>query len=110
MSITASLPLFSARIPVLTNPVSAGFIMPTCPSLNHCLETFGFIFASQNVLRASRVSSIGENEEVLLLLLYTQAGPDGEITAEEQVQMLLDAKLHCLHTISTHELAGKKTI
>lgn len=47
---------------------------------------------------------------MLLLSLYTQAGPDGEITAEEQVQMLLDAKLHCLHTISTHELAGKNIV
>ncbi|KAG7331448.1 hypothetical protein KOW79_005417 [Hemibagrus wyckioides] len=33
------------------------------------------------------------------------SGPDGEITAEEQVQMLLDAKLQCLHTVSTHDLA-----
>lgn len=40
--------------------------------------------------------------------MFTQSGPDGEITAEEQVQMLLDAKLQCLHTVSTHDLAGRK--
>ncbi|XP_027001162.1 parathyroid hormone 2 receptor a [Tachysurus fulvidraco] len=38
-------------------------------------------------------------------LAHAQSGPDGEITAEEQVQMLLDAKLQCLHTVSTHDLA-----
>ncbi|KAI4887322.1 hypothetical protein NFI96_015764, partial [Prochilodus magdalenae] len=36
---------------------------------------------------------------------FTQAGSDGEITAEEQVQMLLEARLQCLQTISSHDLA-----
>lgn len=49
----------------------------------------------------------GENEK-LLFLLFTQTGTDGEITAEEQVQMLLDAKLQCLHAVSIHDLGGKK--
>lgn len=42
------------------------------------------------------------------MFLFTQAGPDGEITAEEQVQMLLNAKVQCLHIVSTDDLAGKK--
>lgn len=51
---------------------------------------------------------MGENEELCKMFLFTQAGPDGEITAEEQVQMLLNAKVQCLHIVSTDDLAGKK--
>ncbi|ROL43822.1 Parathyroid hormone 2 receptor [Anabarilius grahami] len=36
---------------------------------------------------------------------FEQAGEDGEITAEEQVQMLLDAKLQCLQKVSTDDIA-----
>ncbi|KTG34299.1 hypothetical protein cypCar_00022500 [Cyprinus carpio] len=38
-------------------------------------------------------------------LVDAQAGEDGEITAEEQVQMLLDAKLQCLQKVSTDDPA-----
>ncbi|KAK1797755.1 hypothetical protein P4O66_008109, partial [Electrophorus voltai] len=31
---------------------------------------------------------------------------DGEITAEEQVHMLLDAKMQCLHTVSANDIAA----
>uniref|UniRef100_A0A671P3P3 Parathyroid hormone 2 receptor a n=1 Tax=Sinocyclocheilus anshuiensis TaxID=1608454 RepID=A0A671P3P3_9TELE len=42
---------------------------------------------------------------LLLSLCFGQAGEDGEITAEEQVQMLLDAKLQCLQKVSTDDPA-----
>lgn len=47
------------------------------------------------------------NEEIKQAFCFGQAGEDGEITAEEQVQMLLDAKLQCLHKVSTDDPAGR---
>lgn len=41
---------------------------------------------------------------------FWQAGEDGEITAEEQVQMLLDAKLQCLQKVSMDDPAGRKSL
>jgi len=40
-------------------------------------------------------------------LFFGQADEDGEITAEEQVQMLLDVKLQCLLKVSTDDPAGR---
>uniref|UniRef100_A0A8B9K2C6 Parathyroid hormone 2 receptor a n=1 Tax=Astyanax mexicanus TaxID=7994 RepID=A0A8B9K2C6_ASTMX len=46
-----------------------------------------------------------EKQGLNAVVVFPQAGSDGEITAEEQVQMLLDARLQCLQTVSSHDLA-----
>ncbi|XP_066515281.1 parathyroid hormone 2 receptor-like [Hoplias malabaricus] len=45
---------------------------------------------------------------LLWRLVHAQVDSDGEITAEEQVQLLLDARLQCLQTVSSPDLTVDK--